>query len=175
MRQGKNAKGFSYTYSKPLSRALMQTKTRNFVLVGSIIAIITVVALFSLVAYSTSVKVELLDAYFDYRKIHSENRYSVTVTISVGNPNAFPVTVRDIRARLTVNGVGMMGARERPEERYVIPACGWRQWTETFYSFGDYADFLYSSETRQVLVDLRGNVSCMFYETLFQVTSEKNY
>jgi hypothetical protein len=171
--QGKNAKGFSY--SKPLSRALMQTKTRNFVLVGSIICIITVVALFFSVVYSTSVKVELLDAYFNYRRIHSENQYLVIVTISVGNPNAFPVTVRDIRAILTVNGVGMVGARERPEERYVIPAFGWRQWTETFYAFGDYAEFLYSSETRQVLVDLRGNASCMFYETIFHVTSEKNY
>ena len=153
----------------------MQTKTRNLVLVGSIIAIIAVVAFFSLVVYAASVKVELLDAYFDYPGNYSHNRYSVTVTISVGNPNAFPVTVRDMRARLTVNGVDMLGAQERPEEWYVIPAFGWRQWTETFYAFGDYADFLYSSETRQVLVDLRGNASCMFYETFFQVTYEKNY
>ena len=153
----------------------MQTKTRNLVLVGSILAIITVVALFSFAVYATSVKVELLDAYFDYRRINSENRYSVTVTISVGNPNAFPVTARDMQVRLTVNGVYMVGAQERPEEWYVIPAFGQRQWTETFYAYGDYADFLYSSETRQVLVDLRGNASCMFYETFFQVTSEKNY
>ena len=42
----------------------MQTKTRNLVLVGSIIAIIAVVAFFSLAVYATSVKVELLDAHF---------------------------------------------------------------------------------------------------------------
>ncbi len=102
-------------------------------------------------------------------------RYSVTVTISVGNPSAFPVTVRDMSARLTVNGVNMVGAKESPEEWYVIPAFGWRQWTETFYAFGDYADLLNSSETRQVLVDLRGYPSCMFYETLFQNTFEIIY
>ena len=77
-------------------------------------------------------------------------------------------------ARLTVNGVDME-SKESPEEWYVIPAFGWRQWTETFYSWGDSADFLQSSETHQVLVDLRGNASCMFYETLFEDTFEKNY
>ena len=153
----------------------MQTKTRNLVLVGSIIAIIAVVAFFSLAVYATSVKVELLDAHFEYREKFVPYRYSVTVTISVGNPSAFPVTVREMSARLTVNGVNMVGAKESPEEGYVIPAFGWRQWTETFYAFGDYADFLHSSETRQVLVDLRGNASCMGYETFFEDTFEKNY
>ena len=66
----------------------MQTKTRNLVVVGSIIAIIAVVAFFSLGVYATSVEVELLDAYFEYREKVLPYRYSVTVTISVGNPSA---------------------------------------------------------------------------------------
>jgi hypothetical protein len=169
----KNAKQVKATYSKQLRRELMQTKSRKLVLVGSIIAIIALVAFFSLAIYATSVKVELLDAYSEYPGNYSHNRYSATVTISVGNPSSFPVTVRDMGSRLTVNGVDMLGVQEIQEEWYVIPAFGWRQWTETFYAFGEYADFLHSSETQQVLVDLRGYASCMFYETFFQLTSEK--
>ncbi len=151
----------------------MRIKIRNLVLVGSIFTIITLVTFFSLVLYDTSVKVELWDVYFEYRASEPNHRYSVTVTISVGNPNFFPVTIRNMSASLTANGVYMLGSKP-PEELYVIPAFGWRQWTQTFYSFGDYADFLLSSEPHKVVLDLKGRAFCSFYETLFQVTIEKN-
>ena len=167
---------------KTLGRVGMQTKTRNLFYTGSVLLIIALVIFFSLVVYATHVKVEL-DAKFEYAEKHGlvdgvwlfPTRYSVTVTTSLGNPSAFPVTVRGMSTRLTVNGVVLLGAKDSPEERYVIPAFGRQQWTETFYAFGDYADLLNSSETRQVLVDLRGYPSCMFYETLFQNTFEIIY
>ena len=159
----------------------MQTKTRNLVFTGSILLIIVLVIFFSLVVYATSIKVEL-DFKFEYRENHVVEdswsypaRYSVIVTVSIRNPSAFPVTVRDMSARLTINGIDLFGPTVSPEEWYVIPAFGWQQWTETFYAFEDYADLLNSSETRQVMVDLRGKPSCMFYETLFEDTFNKNY
>ena len=133
---------------------------------------------FSLVVCSTDLKVEFWDACFEYRKLTSTSygnetrRYSVTVTISVNNPSVFPVTIQDMSAGLTTNGVYMLGSKP-PEEGFILPASGYKEWTQTFYSFGDYADFLNSSETHKVLLSIRGRATCVFHETFFQSSFEK--
>ena len=158
----------------------MRIKTRNIILGSSIFVIVILVSFFSLVLYSKDLKAEFSNASSEYRILSSTGygnetrRYSITVTISLSNPNIFPLTIQEMSSSLTTNGVYMLGSKP-PEEGFVLPAFSCKDWTQTFYSFGDYADFLNSSENHNVLLSLRGKATSILEETFFQSSFKKIY
>jgi len=139
---------------------------------------IVLIAFVSLVVYATSVKVQIWGMTHVYDEggwwIFGEPEFSVTIKLAIGNPSAFTVTVRDMAARLTINGIDM-GSSGFQDEWYMIPRFDWRVFTMTFSVSGDEADTLESTLAYSVHVSLRGEASCMFYKTLFETTHRKSY
>jgi len=152
-------------------------KMWKILVVVAVLVTIILIVFISLVVYATSVKVQTWGMTKEYEEgflFLTPSRFSVTITLAIGNPSAFTVTVRDMKVRLVVNGIDM-GSKFFAEEWYMIPAFGWRVWTATFIVTGDDADTLESADTYNVYVTLRGEASCMFYGTLFETTYQKTY
>jgi hypothetical protein len=158
----------------------MRSKTRNIIFFCSVFVIIILVSIYSLFLNSIDLQAEFTNACFEYRILASTGygnetrRFSVTVSISVQNSNIFPVTIQDMSASLTTNGIYMLGSKP-PEEQFVLPALGSKEWTQTYYSFGDYADYLNLSETHKVLLGVKGKACSIFNETFFQSSYELIY
>jgi len=163
----------SETLEKP------KRKIWKIILVVAILITIILIAFVALAVYATSVKVQTWGMTRKYEKGFwfilqwTPSKFSATIELAVGNPSAFDVIVRDLSARLVLNGIDM-GSAFSPEKWHIIPAFGWRVWWVTFHIIGDNADSLESADTYNVYVILRGEASCMFYTTLFETTHQKN-
>ena len=168
----------SETEEKPQVEKLKRMWKRILVVV--ILVTILLITFVALVVYATSVKVQTegftkeYEEGFEFILQWTPSKFSATITLAIGNPSAFTVTVRDMTVRLLINGVDM-GSLGFQEEWYMIPAFGWRAWTATFSVTGDDADTLESADTYDVYVSLRGEASCMFYKTFFETTHRKSF
>jgi len=150
----------------------------KIVLLVAIPIAIVLIAFVALVVYATSVKVQIWGMTHVYDEggwwIFGEPEFSVTIKLAIGNPSAFTVTIRDMAARLTINGIDM-GSSGFQDEWYMIPRFDWRVFTMTFSIWGDEADTLESTLAYSMHVSLRGEASCMFYKTPFETTYQKSY
>jgi len=155
-------------------------KMWKIILVVAILVTIIFVVFVTSVVYSTSIKVETWGMTKEYEEGFwfilqwTEPKFTAEIKLAIGNPSAFAVTVRDLKANLVLNGIDM-GSLYFPEEWYKIPAFGWRVWIAPFSVTADYADSLESADTYNVYVILRGEASCLFYRTLFETTHQKTY
>lgn len=149
----------------------MRKKWKIFLIVAILVTAVLVVFI-SLVMRSTNIIIETWSIRRNYDKGWWESEYTVKLDVAIRHLSVFSVTVRELKVRLVVNGIDM-GSSSFPEEWYIIPAFGWREYPVTFNVTGDDADSLGSADTYDVYAILRGKASCMFYTTLFETTSRR--
>ena len=162
----------------------MEPKSKKIILGIALIALLILVTFSVLLFHSvSSIAVESWGMETEYQESESSwfglvttpSKFTVRITIAIGNKGAFTVTIWDPTVKLVINGI-YMGTLNFQEDWYIIPAFGWKQWVGTFTVTEANADSLHFATNLRppnlnAHLRLRGEASCILYRTIFETSS----